>query len=170
MRPMPLETERLRLRDLTDSDAEALHQIYGDATTMRYIGATGRPAPDLDATRRTLAALQRHGEEHGFSLWAVEERPGGEVVGVAGLLLEDGHGPEIEAAYLFRRDRWGRGYATEALRAVLGVAESLELERVIALAYPENDASRRVMEKAGMVPNGTVTAYGREMTRHAWSG
>ena len=53
---------------------------------------------------------------------------------------------------------------------MLGVAESLELERVIALAYPENDASRRVMEKAGMVPDGAVTAYGREMTRHAWSG
>jgi [ribosomal protein S5]-alanine N-acetyltransferase len=167
---MPLETERLRLRDLVQADAEALHQIYGDPTTMRYIGATGRPAPDLDATRRTLAALQRHGEEHGFSLWAVEERPDGAVVGVAGLLLEDGHGPEIEAAYLFRRDRWGRGYATEALRAVFGVAHSLNLARVIALAYPENDASRRVMEKAGMVADGTVTAYGREMTRHLWSG
>jgi [ribosomal protein S5]-alanine N-acetyltransferase len=166
---LPVETERLRLRDLIESDAEALHAIYGDAETMRYIGATGRPASDPTATRRTLASLLGHGRQHGFSLWAVEERHSQHLVGVAGLLLEDGHGPEIEAAYLFRRDRWGRGYATEALRAVLDIAESLGLDRVIALAYPENDASRRVMEKAGMVADGSVTAYGREMTRHAWS-
>ena len=51
---LPVETERLRLRELTESDAAALHAIYGDADTMRYIGAHGRPSPELDATRRTL--------------------------------------------------------------------------------------------------------------------
>lgn len=167
--PMPVETDRLRLRELSSGDAEALHAIYGDPATMRYIGASGRPAPDLVATRRTLAMLLHHSELHGFTLWGVGERDGGDLVGVAGLLWEEGHGPEVEAAYLVRRDRWGHGYATEALRAVLGVAGVLGLDRVIALAYPENHASRRVMEKAGMRADGTVTAYGRQMTRHAWT-
>ena len=45
----------------------------------------------------------------------------------------------------------------------------LGLERIVALAYPENDPSRRVMEKAGMRPDGTVEAYGRTMTRHVSS-
>jgi ribosomal-protein-alanine N-acetyltransferase len=66
-----------------------------------------------------------------------------------------------------RRDRWGRGYATESLREALRIGHGeLGLERIVALAYPENAASRRVMEKAGMRADGTVTAYGHEMTRH----
>jgi RimJ/RimL family protein N-acetyltransferase len=66
-----------------------------------------------------------------------------------------------------RRDRWGRGYASEALREVLRIGhEELGLERIVALAWPGNDASRRVMERAGMRPEGTTNAYGRELTRH----
>ena len=166
---LPIETDRLRLRSLVDEDVAALHAIYGDTETMRFIGSAGRPTPDVDATRRTLGVLLEHERQHGFSLWALDERDGDALVGIAGLLLVEGTGPEVEAAYLVRRDRWGHGYATEALRAVLAMATELGLRRVVALAYPENHASRRVMEKAGMVPDGTVTAYGREMTRHSWS-
>jgi RimJ/RimL family protein N-acetyltransferase len=110
----------------------------------------------------------RAGEEaNGFALWAVDELDGDRLVGVAGLARVEGEGPEIEAAYILRRDRWGRGYATEALRAVLEIGHSeLNLDRIVALAYLENDASRRVMEKCGMRPDGTVEAYGRTMTRH----
>lgn len=164
---LPITTERLRLRELTEADAKPLHAIYGDPETMRFIGAAGRPTVDLDRTRRTLTFLLRHAENHGFSLWAVDEPDGERLVGVAGLLWVEGHGPEVEAAYLMRRDRWGRGYATEALRAVLDVGHrQLGIERIVALAYPENDASRRVMEKAGMRADGTAMAYGRELTRH----
>ena len=100
----------------------------------------------------------------------MDEREGSPLVGVAGLAWVEGHGPDVEAAYILRRDRWGRGYATEALRAVLEIGhEQLGMERIVALAYPENDASRRVMEKAGMRPDGTVEAYGRTMTRHVSS-
>ena len=100
-------------------------------------------------------------------MWALDERDGEPLVGVAGLAWVEGHGPDVQAAYILRRDRWGRGYATEALREVLRLGhEELGLERIVAFAYPENDASRRVMEKAGMRPDGTVTAYGHEVTRH----
>ena len=163
---LPIETERLVLRSLTDGDLDRLHAIYGDAETMRYVGASGRPTADPDATRRVLDWIRRHERLHGFGLWAIDEHRGDPLVGVAGLLWEEGHGPEVEVVYLVRRDRWGRGYATEATRAVLerGHGE-LGLERIVALAYPENAASQRVMAKAGMRPDGEVTAYGRPMTR-----
>ena len=164
---LPVETERLRLRSLEADDAERLFEIYGDADTMRFVGRTGRPVADLGATERALEAIGRHLAFHGFGLWAVDEREGERVVGVAGLAWVEGHGPDVEAAYILWRDRWGRGYATEALRAVLEIGhEQLGMERIVALAYLENDASRRVMEKAGMRPDGTVEAYGRTMTRH----
>jgi len=164
---LPVRTDRLRIRELGDADAAAVHRIYGDTETMRFIGRTGRPMPDLDATARAIASLRRHAELHGFSMWAIDEIDRDEVVGIAGLLWVEGHGPEVESAYLIRRDRWGRGYATEALRKVLRIGhEELGLERIVALAYPENDASRRVMEKAGMRADGTMNAYDRELTRH----
>ena len=168
---LPIETERLRLRELTDADADALHRIYGDAETMLHVGRTRRPTADLEATRRVIGSLRRHDELHGFTMWAVDEREGDPVVGVAGLMWVEGHGPEVEAAYLVRRDRWGLGYATEALRAILDVGRGeLGLGRIIALAYPENDASRRVMEKAGMRADGTAEAYGGTLTRHVSGG
>jgi len=164
---LPIETERLRLRELTDADAVALHAIYGDPETMVFVGRTGRPTRDLDATRASLAFLRRHDELHGFSLWAADELQGEPLVAIAGLLWVEGHGPEVEAAYFVRRDRWKRGYATEALRAVLDAGHrDLGLARIVALAYPENEVSRRVMEKAGMRANGSVQAYGRTLTRH----
>jgi [ribosomal protein S5]-alanine N-acetyltransferase len=163
---LPIETDRLRLRSLTDADLDGLQAIYGDAETMRFIGRSGRPTEDREGTARVLDWLRRHEALHGFGLWAVDEREGEPMVGVAGLLWEEGHGPEVEAVYLVRRDRWGRGYATEAASAVLQLAHGeLGLARVIALAYPENIASQRVMEKAGMRPEGTVEAYDRRMVR-----
>jgi [ribosomal protein S5]-alanine N-acetyltransferase len=165
--PLPIDTDRLRLRAVSDDDAAALHRIYGDAETMRYVGRHGRPTASVDQTRQSLAYFVRHQALHGFSLWAVDERRGEAFVGLAGLVWVEGHGPDVEVAYVVRRDRWGRGYATEATRAILDVAHGpLGLAHVVALAWPENDASRRVMEKAGMTPDGTATAYGREMTRH----
>jgi ribosomal-protein-alanine N-acetyltransferase len=164
---LPVETDRLRLRSIEQRDAERLFEIYGDADTMRFVGRTGRPVTDLQAARRAVEAIRRHEELHGFAMWALDEREGDGLVGVAGLAWVEGHGPEVEAAYVLRRDRWGRGYATEALRALLRIGHSeLGLDRIVALAYPENDASRRVMEKAGMRADGTVEAYGRTMTRH----
>jgi len=163
---LPIETDRLRIRSLTEDDLSGLHAIYGDAEMMRYVGAHGRPTDDLEASRRVLDWLMRHERLHGFGLWALDERGGEPMVGVAGTLWEEGHGPEVEVVYLVRRDRWGRGYATEAARAVLEIArDDLAIPRVVALAYPENGASQRVMAKVGMRPDGEVTAYGRPMVR-----
>ena len=166
MTQVPIDTDRLRLRLLTEADAEALHAIYGDPETMRFIGASGRATADHDGTRRVLDWLLAHERDHGFGLWAVDERNGEPLVGVAGLLLVEGTGPEVEAVYLVRRDRWGRGYAPEALRAVLDHGHRvLGLDRIVALAWPEHERSLRVMRFAGMRDDGEIVAYGRPMRR-----
>jgi RimJ/RimL family protein N-acetyltransferase len=73
----------------------------------------------------------------------------------------------VEVVYELVRDAWGRGIATEVARACLDVAfGQLGLRRVIALAYPENAPSVRVMQKIGMAPDGEVEAYGRRMVRY----
>jgi RimJ/RimL family protein N-acetyltransferase len=161
-----IATERFDLRLLVGDDAAELQRLYGDPEAMRYVGADGR-ARTPEQTVRGVGRLIHHQEQHGYSLWAVTERETGEVIGVAGLVLEDFEGPEAEVVYELQRDRWGRGIATEVARACLEVAfERLELGRVIALAYPENGPSVRVMQKIGMQPDGEVEAYGRRMVRY----
>ena len=110
---LPVETDRLRLRSLEEDDADRLFEIYGDAEAMRHVGRTGRPVVDVAAAQRAVETLRRNEEANGFSLWALDERDGQALIGVAGLALVDGEGPEIEAAYILRRDRWGLGLAAE---------------------------------------------------------
>ena len=161
---LPLETERLLVRPLREEDAQALHEVWSDPETMRYIPA--EPAASVD---ETLARVRRHVERHettGLALWAVEERETGDVVGVCGLFPVEGTGPEVEVAYHIARRHWGRGIATEAARACVDAGLAAGLPQIVAFAYPANGASIRVMEKVGMRPDGRVDIYGRELVRY----
>jgi ribosomal-protein-alanine N-acetyltransferase len=104
-------------------------------------------------------------------LWAVVESDSGDVIGVAGLVLVELVGPDVELVYEIERDHWGRGIATEVAGACLDVAfEQLGLARVVALSYPENTASVRVMQKIGMRDDGQFDAYGHRMMRYVSDG
>jgi RimJ/RimL family protein N-acetyltransferase len=88
------------------------------------------------------------------------------VIGVAGLVLVELVGPEVEVVYELVRDQWGRGMATEVAGACVAVAfGELGLALVVALSYPETP-SVRVMQKIGMRDDGEFEAYGRRMVRY----
>jgi RimJ/RimL family protein N-acetyltransferase len=164
--PVVLETRRLSLRTAEPGDLDAMQALYGDEETMRYIGA-GDGVRTREQTARGIRRMMQHQESHGFSIWVVADGTSDEVVGNCGLVLVEWEGPDVELAYMIRRDRWGEGIATEAATASLAHGLGpLGLERVIGLAYPENVASHRVMEKAGMRHIGVVTAYGARMVRY----
>jgi ribosomal-protein-alanine N-acetyltransferase len=159
-------TARCTLRLLRPSDAVPLQRLYGDPEAMRYVGADGLPRTP-EQTAAGVERLIEHQRAHGFSLWAVVESRTGDVIGVAGLVLVELVGPEVEVVYELVRDRWGEGIATEVGRACLEVAFGrLGLERVVALSYPENPASVRVMQKIGMTDDGELDAYGHRMVRY----
>jgi [ribosomal protein S5]-alanine N-acetyltransferase len=151
------------IRELRESDADAAHRVYGDPEVMRYVGADGLPRT-RDETAAGVARMIDGQRRNGFSLWAVEIREAGEMIGVCGIVHVDGTGPDVELVYEFQRSAWGRGYATEAARACLDAALGpLGLKRVVALAYPENTQSIRIMQKLGMRDTGIVTAYGQQL-------
>jgi [ribosomal protein S5]-alanine N-acetyltransferase len=161
---LPLRTERLKLRGFAAGDLEALCAVFGDPEVMRYVGVERRPLE-----RAQLAASQErvreHWDEHGFGPLAVVERASGTLVGEAGLQVLDG-GPEVELTYTLARAAGGRGYATEAARAALawGFA-GLRLQRIVAVAYPRNVASLKVIAKLGMAPEGTQFCYGATLAK-----
>jgi RimJ/RimL family protein N-acetyltransferase len=142
-------------------DAEQLHAVYADPTTARYVGG-GYPLETIDGTIAVIERKRRHAAEHGFGPFSVVELASGRVIGDCGLQLLEG-GPDVELGYKLGREFRGRGYATEASRASLDYGfEQLGLERIVAVAWPENAASIRVMEKAGMSFAGRGHHYGHE--------
>jgi len=143
----PLTTRRLRIRPFALADAQALHAVWADPANERF--TTDYPAPATVAeTREAIAALLA-AEPNGP--WAVVERATDALVGDCGLFPADG---EIELAYGFRRDRWGRGYASEAAAACIRAGfEELGLTRIVADIHAGgNPASARVLAKLGFRP------------------
>ena len=158
-----MTTARLTIRRLHDDDADALYRIYGDPEAMRYVGSTGEARTRAE-TGRNLARFIADREKHGFGLWAASLRDSGQMIGMCGLIPVEGTGPDVEVVYVLEQRVWGKGYATEMARACLEAGFGpFGLERIIALAYPQNGPSIRVMEKAGMRPAGTMRAHGHEL-------
>jgi ribosomal-protein-alanine N-acetyltransferase len=165
MRP-PEPTERLSYRPLAATDAEAVHVVWGDPEVMQYL-----PSNPSSSVSETAERIERHVSrfaESGYGLCAVVEREDRRVVGTCGVFPVEWVGPEVEVAYHFAREVWNRGYATEAAGAwVASAFDQLALDRVVALAYPANRASTRVMEKIGMQFDRDVDRYGERLVLYA---
>jgi RimJ/RimL family protein N-acetyltransferase len=164
-------TERLILRGWRRADIEPLAAMNADPEVMRHIGSCARPAAEALAEARHIVADARGGP---YGLWAVEELANAAFHGWAGLFPLEA-GPEIEIAYRLPRASWGRGIATEAAaRLVAHGFTDLGLDRIIAVTAPENQRSRRVLEKLGLAFQDTRRAYGIDgclyyvLTRAAW--
>ncbi len=144
-----IETPRLRLRPCGPAQIEAAcRMIGGDPDVLRTLPGDPAGGEDLPAL---LAGWPGEWARRGFGLWLVEERAAGRLAGVCGFCPHPGSG-EPELAYAIIRPCRGRGYATEAAAAALRWAlDEAGLARVVATALSSNAASRRVLEKIGMV-------------------
>jgi len=163
---LPLETARLRIRPFRPADdAEALHELWGDPEAIRFV-RPGAAATSVEETRERLEDVVRRSDGWGF--WAVEERSGARLIGAAGLFPLEWTGPEVELAYHVVPSVWGRGYATEAAAGLLEAAwRETDLDHVVAVAFEENRASTRVMEKLGMTYEGRVRYREHEVVRYS---
>lgn len=155
---MRFETPRLVIRSFEPADAEALFRVFADPAVRRYLPPA--PEPTIERIRAAVERRIAGDRERGFSLWAVERKDSGELIGNCGFNAVEG-GPEIELAYHYARSAWNQGFGTEAAGACLAQGFGpLALSRVIALAYPANVGSWRIMEKVGMRYEGTASYFG----------
>ena len=147
-----LETDRLVLRRFTAADADNLVDLDADPDVMRFITggiATSREEIQNEVLPAFLAYYQRY---EGYGFWAAIEKATGEFLGWFHFRPRPDAAPgQVELGYRLRKSAWGRGYATEGSRALIrrGFTES-GVQRVTAEAMAVNQASRRVMEKAGL--------------------
>lgn len=157
-----IETRRLRLRRLRLSDEPDLIALDSDADVMRYVGSPAGARPPAETLERVR---QRIGADHGaMGFWRVEGKHDGQFYGL-GALIRMPEGDDVELAYRLARPAWGRGIATEAGGALVDYAfRTLLLGRLVAVTYPENVASQRVLQKIGFTRAGTIAYRGTETT------
>lgn len=155
---MRIETARLVIRTLEPRDADSWIAMVNDPEVQRFL------PPSAPVTLETFqgALEQRHTLEHerGYATWAVDAKETGTFIGQSGFFPAEGKGPEVEIRYHFDKASWNKGYATEALIAVLAYGFGpAGLDRAMAVVIPQNTASCRVLEKAGMRFEGIATYY-----------
>jgi ribosomal-protein-alanine N-acetyltransferase len=157
---MRIETERLVLRPLEPGDLDGFAPIFADPEVMRFIGdGTGTRDETAEWLERWIATFGEIGRGH----LAVTLRDTDELIGRCGLVLRElAHGRETEISYLLGRDRWGRGYATEAARAVRDHAfDELGERRLVSLIAEGNHASEAVARRIGMALERRLEFHGR---------
>ncbi len=143
-----LETERLLLRNQQPEDIEVLAKMFADEEVMRFIG-DGKTYP-RSAAEQSIAKWNDYERKHGFTSWAIVRKEDNAFIGKCGFnYLPDNS--DIELAYMLDEPYWGNGYASEIAKATLEYGiNKLNLKRVVALVYPQNSPSIRVIEKTGM--------------------
>lgn len=156
-----LETDRLVLRGRTPEDAPLLRELWTErdprVPARRRVGADGRPTvEELAEQLRTEASYD------GLVVLTVEERDGGRAIGYCGLFAVDGRpADEPELAFELLAQAQGRGYATEAARAVVEQARATGLRRLWADVWGWNRPSLRVLEKLAFVEVSRAEVEGR---------
>jgi RimJ/RimL family protein N-acetyltransferase len=151
---MELTTDRLLLREWTTADFEDVHAYASDPEVVRHVSFGPNSEAETTAfLEMAIAAVQRV-PRIDFTL-AIASRYDDRVIGGIGLALKSATSAEL--GYVFRRDAWGRGYATEAARALVEFGfRQAGLHRIFALCFPPNTAYARVMEKLGIQYEGTL--------------
>jgi RimJ/RimL family protein N-acetyltransferase len=158
-----IETKRLRLRGHRREDFRDCAAMWADPIVTRYIGA--EPLSTEDAWTKFLRYVG-HWSVMGFGFWAIEEKDSGRFIGELGLAdfkrdITPSLSDAPELGWVLAVGAHGKGYATEALQAVIAWGEAhLGPARTVCLINPENLASIRVAKKCGF----------REFQRTAYKG
>ena len=160
-----LETDRLLVREYVEEDAEAFFKLNSDPEVLRFV--PDKRLLDVEQARQILIDHPiADYRKHGFGRGACILKSTGEQIGFAGLKYLEELG-EVDVAYRLMPTHWGQGLATEAALASVryGFAD-LGLKQIIGLVMPENIASVRVLEKAGLRYVETVTFWGHQFSKY----
>ncbi len=153
-----ITTGRLALRPFSEDDVPAIVRLADDPEISR--NTLRIPYPYTDAHARGWLATQQEESRAGTgAVFAITEREGGSLMGACGLEIFPEH-RRAELGYWLGRDFWGKGYTTEAARAVTGWGfATLGLNRISAARFSDNEASGRVLEKIGMRREGVLRRH-----------
>jgi RimJ/RimL family protein N-acetyltransferase len=156
------ETKRLVLRDFIDADWKAVYDYASDAKVVRYMDWGPNTEEETREFIQRAIAYQNEKPRRHYDL-AVALKLQNSIVGGCGIHVSNPDNSEGWIGYVFNRNCWGKGYATETVKALLKFGfEKLNLHRIFATCDLGNKASAHVMEKAGMKLEG-------HLREHKWA-
>jgi ribosomal-protein-alanine N-acetyltransferase len=149
-----ITTARLLLRDFEEADWKSVHDYASDPEVVRYMPWGPNTTEDTNNfIKRAIANLQER-PRRSYSL-AVLLTPQQVLIDGCGIYVTNPDEREGYIGYVFNRNYWGKGYATETAKALLRFGfDQLNLHRIFATCDPANTASARVLEKIGMQREG----------------
>lgn len=151
-----IDTARLRLVPVTPANAEVLWQLMQTPELRTF-----QDLPSMDRSQFVgLVAMHRRGPEvagPGRYEWLIEHAHGGDVIGWVSLRIAEGRQENGEIGYSLLKEHRGKGYATEAVRALVDVAFArARVSLLRAYCLPENERSRALLERLGFRQDGRL--------------
>ena len=151
-----IESARLVLQCPKHQDAESIFTIYAsDPVVTRYVAWPRHES--LADTESFLAFSKAEWDRWPAGPYLIRSRADGAILGSTGLAFETAS--RASTGYVLSRDAWGKGYATEALQAMISVARGVGVRRLYAICHTEHRASWRVLEKCDFLREGVLQKY-----------
>ena len=148
-----INADRVSLRRMTERDVDSLYTIFSDAEVMRYWSSP--PMKDRAEAEKLLAETHADFNRRLALKWGIALNIDDTIIGTSTLFHLDSSNQRAEIGYALGRAHWGKGYAQEALKALLGYAFGvLDLQRIEADVDPRNAASIRTLERLGFQKEG----------------
>lgn len=153
-----LETERLILRELLESDVEDLFEIFSSDDVMKYYGMF--PFENKDKLLKVIHSFALGFSEERVIRWGIQNKEDGKIIGTCGYHNWMKKHFRAEIGYELSKNYWRKGYMTEAIEAILPYGfEHMALNRIEAIVYPENLASQNTLFKMGFREEGLLREY-----------
>ncbi|MEO0842241.1 MAG: GNAT family N-acetyltransferase [Cyanobacteria bacterium J06643_5] len=143
-----LQLDKFTMEPLQLSDLDSLTTIWSDPEVTKFLPSRGLPIP-REKVEKALTSFVEHWQKRDYGIWKIVEDAADKMIGYCGLrYLEELN--EVELLYGLDKTHWGEGIATKAAKSSVKYGfEVANLDRIIALALPENEASKKVIEKTG---------------------
>lgn len=146
-KPTVLQINGLIMRSLQLSDLDTLAAIWSDREVTRFLPSRGIPIPKEDV-KKSIESFVQHWQR-GYGIWAIVQQDLSKMIGYCGLRYLNELN-EVELLYGLAKTYWGRGIITQAAKASISYGfDVANINKIIAMVLPDNDASKRVIEKVG---------------------
>lgn len=153
-----LNTDRLMLRELKINDAQAILNCFSNPDVLRHYGQN--PLTSLDQVKHIINNFSKNYDEKRGIKWGIELKGQEGIIGTIGFQEWSTEHRRAEISYALFPESWGKGYAMEAVKRVISFGfQEMDLVRIGAIVFTENDASNKLLTKVGFEKEGILKKY-----------
>ncbi|MBS4190560.1 GNAT family N-acetyltransferase [Bacillus sp. FJAT-49705] len=153
-----LETERLILREITKEDAEDIFACFSNNDVTRYYGQ--ETLDSIDQAEKIIEFFSNNYNEKRGIRWGIERKGSKGIIGTIGFNAWIPKHKRAEIGYEIYPEHWRKGYSSEAVSKVLSYGfEDMDLTRIGAVVFIENEASNNLLTKMGFEKEGVLRKY-----------